>query len=421
MAANGEVIRHNDNIPSVDRGVEQSDAMGTELARTAEAGTAQLEASAIAEVKASYYLAKQYPRNWDQVEQRLRKECRRPGFANSAWWVLPLGGDPKKYPAGLSIRFAESALRMATNIDVQQMVVRDDQWQRIVRIRVKDLEGNFGYTSEVIVDKTVERSDPKGREVINMRQNSYGKMTYVVAATEQEIALKQGSAVSKAIRTNGLRLIPGDILDEAKQIILATRSAGAAAEDPELARKSILDNFAEISIMPTDIAKLVEHDTGHFLPADRELLRGVYAAIKNGVATWKEVMEAKFGPAEGADESDGAKKVREAIAKRQQKPSSTAPAASTAPADSTVTASKDANPANPSATTASGTALATQTTQPETVATVREYDEFPDPMADGTVITVKGVRYHVVEGNWRPVNPAGSDKPKRQRNLMENM
>lgn len=303
-------------VAPVDHGAARGDAMGSEVSRVAETGTSQLEAQARAMVQARFFIAKQphMQRSWDQVEQRLRKECARPGFANSAWWVLPLGGDPAKYPKGLSIRFAEAALRMAGNIDVQQQTVFDDSWKRIVRITVMDLETNFAYTSEVTIDKTVERSNAAGREVLAVRQNSTGKMTYVVPATEQELALKQGSAVSKQIRTQGLRLIPGDILDECKAIVQATRAKGAQAEDPEAARKTILDSFSDVGVMPADLAKYLEHDTATFTPAERDLLRGIFSAIKGGMASWRDVMEAKFGPAEGAEESEAAKKLKQKLA-----------------------------------------------------------------------------------------------------------
>ncbi len=315
-------------------------------------------------------------RSWDNIEQKLRKECLRPGFANSAWWTLPYGNDPKKYPKGLSIRFAEAALRMAGNIDVQVQAVFDDSWKRIVRITVLDLETNFAYTTESVIDKAVERTNPAGREVLAVRQNSVGKMTYLVAATEQELALKQGSAVSKAIRTQGLRLIPGDILDECKALIEATRAKGAQAEDPEAARKVILDNFAEIGVMPADLAKYLGHDTDIFQPAERELLRGLFVAIRNGDATWKDAMEAKFGT-EG-EESAAAKSLKEKLAKRTAKPQATPETTQTpAPPEQEKAATEEPKSA-------------------EEPAKIHSFDEWPDdPFAAylGTEIQVGGKWY----------------------------
>lgn len=403
----GALVRRDEG----NHGLAQTDTMGGEIERGAELGTAQLEASARALIQARFYLAKQpnMMRLWDQVEQRLRKECQRPGFANAAWWVLPLGNDPAKYPQGLSIRYAEAALRLSGNIDIQVSVTYDDAWKRIVRVTVLDLETNFAYTTEAAIDKTVERRSPGDRRVLSMRENSQQKLIYTVEATEQEVALKQGSVVSKAIRTQGLRLIPGDILDECKALILSTRKKGAEAEDPESARKSILDNFADLSVMPADLAKYLEHDTNAFQPAERDLLRGIYVAIKNGMATWKDVMEAKFGVADGAQESEGAKKLKDLLAKRQ----TAAPAAATATVNQPQTA-------QPAAQEPAGTQTATQpTAAPQAATGAQESDtnELPD------IEVIRAAEAVEASGKPRPTleqmrqqMAAGKSKPRQHRN-----
>ena len=302
--ATGEIISvGREMAPAIDQhGLAHSDALAGEVSRTAELASSPLEAQARAMVQARFFVAQQphMQRSWDTVEQKLRKECARPGFAWAAWWTLPLGNDPKKYPQGLSIRFAEAALRIARNIDIQQQTIFDDAWKRIVRISVIDLEANFGYSAEVPIDKSVERKNPADRQIQSARMNSSGSTVYLVAATEQELALKQGSAVSKTIRTLGLRLIPGDILDECKTLILETQKKGAAAEDPESARKLVLDSFASIGVLPDDLARYIGHDTNIFQPAELQQLRGIFSAIRSGDATWKDAMEAKFGAEEAA-------------------------------------------------------------------------------------------------------------------------
>lgn len=321
MATNGEALIGAEIVPTGNHGLAQSDALAGEVSRSAELAVSPLEAQARAMVQARFFIAAQpaMRRSWDNVEQRLRKECARPGFAWSAWWILPVGGDSKKFPKGLSIRFAEAALRIAGNIDIQQQTIFDDNWKRVVRITALDLETNFAYSAEVAIDKTVERKDARDRAILSYRQNSTGAVVYLVAATEQELALKQGSAVSKTIRTLGLRLIPGDILDECKALIEATRAKGAQAEDPEAARKSILDNFADIGVMPADLSRFIGHDTNIFQPAERDLLRGIFVAIKNGNATWAEVLAEKPAADEkekGAEPPPATSKLREKLAKK---------------------------------------------------------------------------------------------------------
>ena len=395
-----ELMRRGDSSPvPIDHGAVQSDAMGTALERAAEAGTAQLEAQARALVQARFFVAKQphMMRSWDQVEQRLRKECARPGFAQAAWWTLPYNPPVE----GLSIRFAEAALRLSGNIDVQQQTIFDDAWKRIVRVTVMDLETNFAYTSEVAIEKTVERSQPKDRTVLSVRENSAGKLVYRVEATEQELAQKQGSVVSKAIRTLGLRLIPGDIIDECKAIIAETRAKGTAAEDPEQARKVILDSFAEIGVMPADLARYLEHDTNSFLPAERDALRGIYTAIKNGIGTWRDVIEAKFGSAEPVEESAGAKKIKDALAKRK-------PPASTAPAP---TPSAAIAPAP-----APGPVTAPAPLKPPTH--LEEKSEWPDPEdpANEPWIKYQGKLYHNASGEIGGYREyIAPEKPKERR------
>ena len=60
------------------------------------------------------------------VREKLLKECHRPSFADVARYRKPIG----KGVEGLSIRFAEAALRLMKNITIQQTVVSEDEFTR---------------------------------------------------------------------------------------------------------------------------------------------------------------------------------------------------------------------------------------------------------------------------------------------------
>ncbi|MGH7819162.1 MAG: hypothetical protein ACREQ9_05260, partial [Candidatus Binatia bacterium] len=90
-----------------------------------------------AAVKARYLMALQRPRDVDLVRQRLLKECQRPGFADVAMYAKPVG---KQRVRGLSIRFAEAAIRHFTNVLTHVSVVFDDEKRRILHVSVIDLE-----------------------------------------------------------------------------------------------------------------------------------------------------------------------------------------------------------------------------------------------------------------------------------------
>ena len=253
--------------------------------------TAATAAAAYAKsmVESRYYMALRSPRDWDQVRQDILKECRRPGFAanKSAWYIKPIG----KGVEGLGIRFVEVALRCMRNVLIETIMVFEDHAKEVHRVTVTDLEANVTYPQDVKVAKTVERSKPADDgSYISVRKNSYGKDVFTVPAEDDDLLNKRMALISKAIRTLGLRIIPGDLQDEARDIILKIRT-DSAAKDPEGVRKSICDAFAKIGVRAVELAAYLGHDVGGCSPAEVVELQGVYGAVKDGETTWKSVMQ----------------------------------------------------------------------------------------------------------------------------------
>lgn len=274
----------NEMIVAGGPGIRRDEMSATSMATTGETGSTALAAQAEAMVKARFIVALQRPRDIDDVRARMLKECKRPGFAEVAIYRKPIG----KGVEGLSIRFAEAAIRCMRNIAVETTTLYDDPMKRLVRVNVSDIEANTNYFTDIMVEKTVERRSPKdGQEVLGQRLNSNGDVVYLVAATEDELLTKQSALVSKALRTNGLRLIPGDILDECEETLRTVRRKRDAA-DPDAARKKLCDSFSELGIMPSDLKELLGHDIGSASPAEIDSLRGVFVAIKDGETTWAE-------------------------------------------------------------------------------------------------------------------------------------
>lgn len=262
----------------------------TDLALQETASTA-VAAQAKAMVEARYVMALRRPRQWDQVRQDLLKECRRPSFANnkSAYYRKPIGNGVE----GLGIRFVEVALRCMTNVLVETTMIFEDDVKEIHRVSVTDLESNLTYPMDVRVTKTVERSKPADDGTyISVRKNSYNKNVYTVPATDDDLLNKRAAQISKAIRTLGLRIIPGDLQDEAETIIKAIR-LDEAARDPDAERKRIADAFGEIGVKASDLAEYLGHSLDTCAPAELVNLRGIYGAIRDGEASWKSVMENK--------------------------------------------------------------------------------------------------------------------------------
>ncbi len=256
------------------------------ITKTGETNASAMVAQATASIQARYVMAMQRPRVWDDVRVKLLQECRRPGFAEVARYRKPIG----KGIVGPSIRFAEAALRYAGNLGVDTTVDYEDPTRRVMTVTATDFETNASYSSPVSIDKTVERSEPKDRSILATRTNSAGNTVYIVSATEDELLNKQNAMVSKAARTLILRMIPGDIVEEAQaQCVLTLQDR--ASKDPAGERKKLCDAFAGIGVQPSQLAQYVGHSLDVLNPGELTDLREIFQTIRDGETTWAAVSD----------------------------------------------------------------------------------------------------------------------------------
>lgn len=256
-----------------------------------ETAASSVAAQAKAMVESRYVMALRQPRDWDQVRSDLLKECRRPSFANnkSAFYRKPIGQGVE----GLGIRFVEVALRCMKNVLIETKMIYEDEMKEVHNVSVTDLESNLTYPMDVKVSKTVERSKPgDDGSYLAMRKNSYGKAVYTLPANDDDLLNKRAALISKAMRTLGLRIIPGDLQDEAEDIIKEIRK-NEAARDPDAERKRMVDAFAEMNISATQLKEYLGHELSQCTPAELVNLRGLYGALRDGEATWASAMENK--------------------------------------------------------------------------------------------------------------------------------
>ena len=259
-----------------------------------ETATSAAAAQAKAATEARYVVAWRNPRSLDNVRAALLHECKRPSFAKVARYKLPRG---KSTIVGPSIRFAEAAMRCMGNMLPETFLTYDDEDKRIYRVAVTDLETNVTYTRDIVVTKLVERRTlRRGQEAVSQRVNADGVITYTVRASEDDLLNKEGAAVSKAMRTCALRLIPGDVVDEAMELCRSVAD-NAAAKDPDAARKELSDGFAELNVTPKDLEAYLGHDLGKCSPAQLLELRGLYAAVRDGETSWAAIVEELGGDA----------------------------------------------------------------------------------------------------------------------------
>lgn len=258
-----------------------------QITPTGETAANAVAAQAAAIVQARYLVAINRPRDIDVVREKLLKECKRPGFARVARYRKPIGQGIE----GPSIRFAEAAIRCMTNIVTESLTTYDDREKRILQVSVTDLEANVPYTASITIEKTVERRKTKqGDTIIRQRENTRGETVFLIEATEDEILNKQNALVSKAIRTNGLRLVPGDIVEECMWQVVETQK-NEDARDPDGAKLQLFDEFGKIGVTVAQIKTYLGHEGATLTPKELVDLRGLYSAIRDGETTWRAVME----------------------------------------------------------------------------------------------------------------------------------
>ena len=259
-----------------------------ELPAVVETSASAVAARERAAVEARFTVALHRPRNFDQARQAILAACRRPLFAAKVLYAKPIGG---RKVHGLSIRFAEEAARAWGNLDVAAVVVFDDQERRIYRVYATDLETNSSQHQDVVVEKFVERKLIRaGDEVLGSRTNIQGDTVYKKVATEDEVMVKANAAMSKAKRNVILMLIPSDICEEAETVSVET-VRNQDAEDPEAARKQIVDAFYKLGVSADQVKSIVGKPLDQLNPGDLNLLRQVHSGLAQGEVTWAEIEE----------------------------------------------------------------------------------------------------------------------------------
>jgi hypothetical protein len=311
---NKALARTNGGVPDVSSVSSMSITRGDEVAASA------LQAREVAMVQARVMQALARPRNVENFRVRLLNECQRLGFADDAIYSKPIG---KESIEGLSVRFVERALALYGNVLSSQQVIEDGDETRTICCMVMDLETNVTSSVDMVVHKAVERKGykgqpPEGREVLSERLNSYGEKVYMVRATDDETRSKQAAYGSFGYRNMGLKIMPADIVEEAKKTCYAVLEKGAK-ERPEDVRRRVFDGFASVGVTPADIEAFLGHDPSRLVPAELELLRKVWKSIENGESTCEQWMETRHGVAGSYErqESVAAQKIAELQAKQK--------------------------------------------------------------------------------------------------------
>jgi len=147
------------------------------------------------EVKGAIFLAKQFPRNIFQSEQRILDSCKRPSLASVAMYQYPRGGTKVTGP---SIRLAE---------------VLAQNWGN-VSFGIKELEQRDGESIAMAYAWDLE-TNVRQEKVFTVKHSIQTKTTLKKLTDPRDIYEIVANQGSRRVRACILGIIPGDIVDKA--------------------------------------------------------------------------------------------------------------------------------------------------------------------------------------------------------------
>lgn len=256
----------------------------------AELAAVSVAAKERALIEGAYVMARKFPRNEEDARARILKTCKIFVFAEKAKYKKPVGG---KDIIGPTIRLAEEIMRQWGHMRVEGVVLYDDTQKRIIQVSALDLQTGANAIMQFPVEKTVERKNSSGREVIFERINSYNEKVSIVVATEDEVMVKQNAMLSKYRRNLILQLVPTDIVEDAKAVVDETIKRGIK-ENPDREKKVVMDNFSKLGVIPSELEKYIGHPIAQLTTDEIADLKDVYNSVNEGEDTWKNILAAKI-------------------------------------------------------------------------------------------------------------------------------
>lgn len=147
------------------------------------------------EVKGAIFMARQFPRNVFQSEQRILDACKRPALAETAVYQYPRGGTKVSGP---SIRLAEVIAQNWGNIDFGIKELEQREGESVVMSYAWDLETNTRQT-----------------KVFTVKHSYKSKGTIKKLDDPRDIYEKIANDGARRLRSCILAVIPGDIIENA--------------------------------------------------------------------------------------------------------------------------------------------------------------------------------------------------------------
>jgi hypothetical protein len=247
-------------------------------AKTEDTGLmASAEARAVAEVQASYVIAKKFPRDQHESYMNIMNACKRPFLAEQAMYAYPRGGT---LVTGPSIRLAEAMAQAWGNLDVGVREISQSNGVSVAEAYAIDLQTNTRVTKIFHVPHV--RDTKKGRQKLTEARDIY------------EMVANQGS---RRLRACILGILPGDVIEAAVAQCKKTMETGELPLTDRI--RMMVTKFDELGVKVEHLEKRLGHNLDATIPSEIVTLQGIYKSIKDGFSNREDFFDI------GGDKKDG--------------------------------------------------------------------------------------------------------------------
>lgn len=216
------------------------------------------------EVKGQIFMAKQFPRNVFQSEQRILDNCKRPALAEVAVYSYPRGGTKVEGP---SIRLAEVLAQNWGNLSFGVKELEQREGESVAMAYAWDLETNV--RQEKIF--TVKHS-----------RKARGKLTKLDDPRDiYELVANNGA---RRVRSCILGIIPGDIVDKAVEECNKTLRGNSSGPLKDRIGKALKAFKEKYRVTQDQIEGRFGYNIDAFTERDYADLINIFNSLKDGMS-----------------------------------------------------------------------------------------------------------------------------------------
>ncbi|MGE7840537.1 hypothetical protein ACQKNX_07075 [Lysinibacillus sp. NPDC093712] len=233
------------------------------------------------EVKGQIFMAKQFPRNVFQAEQRILDTCRRPALAQVAMYQYPRGG---QRVTGPSIRLAEAIAQNWGNLSygIQELEQRDGE--SVAKAFCWDLETNV-----------------RQEKVFTVKHSMKAKGTIKKLDDPRDIYEKVANDGARRLRSCILGVIPGDIIDKAIVQCYETLAGNSQGPLKDRIAKALRSYKEQYRVTQEMIEAKFGYNADSFTEYDYVELINIFNSLKDGLSK----VEDWFNKEDGKKQSSG--------------------------------------------------------------------------------------------------------------------